>query len=171
VYVAAVAACIAPPVLLGSDIALVRFISTPGLILQRIALVLFIPALAGIGMIAGVRARRQVGAAAMLAIIGAAAIAMRPEALVVPIRPPAILFPVGLLAVAAALLGSDLRRVGGLMAAGAALFPVGHVGGSAPVLFASDALLLVAFWQLARRMASANPKSQIPNSKSQGRGR
>jgi hypothetical protein len=152
VYVAAVAAYIAPPVLLASDIALVKFISTPGLILQRIALVLFIPALAGIAKFARVRARWQVGAAASLSIIGAAAIALRPEALVVPIRPPAVLFPLGLLAVAAAMLGSpDLRRVAGLMAAGAALFPVGHVGGSAPVLFASDALLLVAFWQLAPR--------------------
>ncbi len=150
--VAAIAAYIAPPVLLASDIALVRFISTPGLILQRIAFVLFIPALAGIAMLARVRARWQVGAAASLSIIGAAAIALRPEALVVPIRPPAALFPLGLLAVTAAMLGSpDLRRVAGLLAAGAALFPVGHVGGNAPVLIASDALLLVAFWQLAPR--------------------
>ena len=162
----------APPVLLASDIALVKFISTPGLILQRIALVLFIPALAGTTMLARVRARWQVGAAAALAMIGAAAIALRPEALVVPIRPPAVLFPLGLVAVAASMLGSpDLRRMAGLMAAGAALFPVGHVGGSAPVLFASDALLLVAFWRLAPRMASANPKSHIPNPKSQWRER
>jgi hypothetical protein len=154
----------APPMLMASDTALVRFISSPGLILQRIALVLFIPALAGIAMLARVRPRWQIGAAASLAVIGAAAIALRPEALVVPIRPPAVLFPLGLLAMAAAMLGSpDLRRVAGLMAAGAALFPVGHVGGSAPVLFASDALLLIAFWQLALRMARANPKSQIPN--------
>jgi hypothetical protein len=167
--VAAAAAYAAPAVLLASDVALVMFISTPGLILQRTAMTLFVPALGGIATLARDRARWQVGAGAGLAIIGAAAIALRPETLVVPARLPAVLFPLGLIVMAAAMIGSPVsRRVAALMGAGAILFPFAHVSGLPAALIGGDIMFLAAFWMLAPRMA--NPKSQTPNPKSQSAG-
>src|SRR4030095_2624730 len=76
-YVAAGSAYLAPLLLLASDILLIQFISEPGLFVQRIALIVFIPALAAIVMLAPHRARLRLGASAALAIIGASAIVIR----------------------------------------------------------------------------------------------
>jgi hypothetical protein len=163
--VAAVASCLAPPVLLASDVALVLFISTPGLMLQRIAMALFVPAICGAAMLGQDRARWQVAAGAALAAIGAVAIALRPEALVVPTRPPAVLFPLGLLVLSAAMIGSAVsRRVAALIAAGALLFPLAHVSGVPAALIGGDIIFLAAFWSLAARMV----KSESPNPESRG---
>ena len=45
-YLAAGSAYLAPPLLLVSDILLIQFISEPGLLVQRIALIVFMPAIA-----------------------------------------------------------------------------------------------------------------------------
>ena len=150
---AAGAAYVAPVVLLSADVALVRFMSTPGLALQRIGLALLVPAIAGAAMLAHDRARWQVGAGAVLAGVGAAAIAWTPEVLVTPTRPPAILFPLGLLVLSAAMIGSAApRRVAALIGAGALLFPLAHVSGVAAALLGDDIIFLAAFWLLAPRM-------------------
>jgi len=154
--VAAAAAYAAPAVLLASDVALVMFISTPGLILQRTAMTLFVPALGGIAMLAGDRARWRVSAGAGLAIIGAAAIALRPETLVAPIRVPAVLFPLGLLAMSGTMIGSPMsRRVAALIGAGALLFPFAHVSGLPAALIGGDIMFLAALWMMAPRMAGS----------------
>src|SRR5262245_12145813 len=151
--VAAACAYLAPAVMMASDIALVLFLSTPGLILQRVAMVLYIPAIAGAAWLGADRARWQASAGAALATIGAAAIAVRPETLVVPVRVPAVLFPLGLLILSAAMIGSSVpRRTAALIAAGALLFPLAHLSGVAAALIGGDVILLAAFWTLARRM-------------------
>jgi hypothetical protein len=169
VYVAAVAAVVAPPLLVASDIALVMFISTPGLILQRLGLALFAPAVAGVTLLAQSHLRWAAVLGAALAAIGAIAIVWRPETLVIALFPPAVLFPIGLLVVSGAILGSATSgRAAVLMGVAALLFPFGHISGLPPLLIGGDVLLLAAFWMLALQMA--NPKSQIPNPKSQGTG-
>jgi hypothetical protein len=165
--VTAAAAVAAPPLLVASDIALVMFISTPGLILQRLAVGLFAPAVAGVVLVAQSHLRWAAGLGAVLAAIGASAIVLRPETLVVAILPPAVLFPFGLLVLSGAIIGSaTLRRAAALMGAGALLFPFGHISGLPPLLIGGDVLLLAAFWLLAPLMV--NPKFQIPNPKPQG---
>ena len=171
VYVTAVAAVVAPPLLVASDIALVMFISTPGLILQRLALALFAPAVAGVTLVAHSRLRWAAALGAGLAAIGAIAIVRRPETLVIALFPPAVLFPIGLLVMSGAMLGSATsRRAAVLMGVAALLFPFGHISGLPPLLLGGDVLLLAAFWMLALLMAKTNPKSQIPNPKTQGTG-
>jgi len=171
VYVAAVAAVVAPPLLVASDIALVMFISTPGLILQRLGLALFAPAVAGVTLLAHSHLRWAAVLGAALAAIGAIAIVRRPESLVIALFPPAVLFPIGLLVVSGAILGSATSRGAAvLMGVAALLFPFGHISGLAPLLIGGDVLLLAAFWILALQMAEPNPKSQIPKPKSQGTG-
>jgi len=76
-YVAAGSAYLAPPLLLASDILLIQFISEPGLLVQRIALIVFMPAIAAVVVLAHHRARWQVGAGAAIAIVGALAIVIR----------------------------------------------------------------------------------------------
>jgi len=170
-YATAAAAVAAPPLLVASDIALVMFISTPGLILQRLAVGLFGPAVAGVVLIAQSHLRWAAALGAALAIIGASAIVLSPETLVVAIFPPAVLFPFGLLVLSGATIGSaTLRRPAALMGVGALLFPFGHISGLPPLLIGGDGLLLAAFWMLAPRMAHLNPKSRIPNPKSQRMG-
>ena len=167
-YVAAAAAVAAPPLLVASDIALVMFISTPGLILQRLALALFALAAGGMVRVARPHLRWPAALGAAVAAIGAIAIALNPGTLVVAIRPPAVLFPLGLLVMSGAAIGSDTsRRAAGLMGAGALLFPFGHISGLPPLLIGGDVLLLVAFWLLAARMMNA--ESRIPNPQSRGR--
>jgi hypothetical protein len=161
-YVAAGAAYLAPPLLLGSDILLIQFISEPGLFVQRIALVVFIPAIIGVAVLAHDRAQWQIAAGAGLAVLGALAIVIRPGFLAAPTRPPAV-FPLGLLVISGAMIGSIVsRRVAALIGAGALLFPLAHVGGVPAALIGSDVIFLAAFWLLAPRIV--NPKPQIPTS-------
>lgn len=156
--VAAGSAFLAPPLLLAADAFLVMFISTPGLILQRIALALFVPAIAGAANLGYDRARWQVSAGAALAAVGAGAIAFMPEALVVPVRPPAVLFPLGLLVMSSAMIASSVpRRVAALIAAGALLFPLAHVSGVPAALIGGDVVFLAAFWSLGPLMMRARP--------------
>ena len=144
-----------------SDILLIQFISTPGLAVQRIALIAFIAALLGIAALARGASPWAIPAAAALALTGAGAIVTTQSWLAAPMRPPAILFPLGLLSLSAAMAGSTISRgAAGALALGALLFPLGHQGGAAVVLIAGDVTLLAAFWSLARRLI--NPKSQIP---------
>jgi len=159
-FLAAAAAYVAPAALLAADVALVMYISTPGLFLQKIAMALFVPAIGGAAILAHDRAQWQVMAGAGLAAIGAAAIVLTPEALVVPTRVPAVLFPLGLLVLSAAMIGSAVsRRVAALIAAGALLFPLAHVSGVPAALIGDDVIFLAAFWMLAPRMMRlAKPK-------------
>ena len=166
-YLAAGGAFLAPPLLLASDVLLVMFVSTPGLLLQRVAFGVMIPAIAGIAVLAHHPAQWQVGAGAALAALGALAIVIRPAFLVVPTRPPAVLFPLGLLVLSGAMIGSTVsRRVAALIGAGALLFPLAHMSGVPAALIGGDIIFLAAFWSLGTRML--NPKPQIPNPKSQG---
>jgi hypothetical protein len=145
------------------------FISTPGLILQRLALALFALAVPGVTLAAQSHLRWAAVLGAALAAIGAIAIVRRPETLVIALFPPAVLFPLGLLVVSGAILGSATsRRAAVLMGVAALLFPFGHISGLPPLLIGGDVLLLAAFWILAPQMA--NPKTQIPRPKSQGTG-
>ena len=152
-YLSAAAAYLGPPLLLASDVLLVLFISTPGLLLQRVAFGVLIPAIAGVAVLAHDRARWQVGAGAALAALGALAIVIRPAFLVVPTRPPAVLFPLGLLVLSGAMIGSTVsRRVAALIGAGALLFPLAHLSGVPAALIGGDVIFLTAFWMLAPRM-------------------
>jgi hypothetical protein len=166
-YLTAAAAYLGPLLLLASDVLLVLFISTPGLLLQRVALGVLIPAIAGVAVLAHDRAQWQVGAGAALAALGALAIVIRPAFLVAPTRPPAVLFPLGLLVLSGAMIGSTVsRRIAALIGAGALLFPLAHMSGVPAALIGGDIIFLVAFWSLGTRML--NPKPQLPNPKSQG---
>jgi hypothetical protein len=165
-YTAAAAAFLAPPLLLVSDILLIMFISEPGLMTQRVALSVFIPAIIGVAVLAHGRAQWQAAAGAGLAVLGALAIAIRPGFLAAPTRPPAVLFPLGLLILSGAMIGSTVsRRVAALIGAGALLYPLAHLSGVPAALIGGDVIFLIAFWSLGRRMT--NPKPQIPNPKSQ----
>src|SRR5215468_7458966 len=129
-YIAAAAAFLAPPLLMVSNSLLIRFISEPGLLMQRIALVAFIPAIAGIAVLAQDRAQWQVAGGALIAVLGALAIITRSSFLAAPTRPPAVLFPLGLLVMSGARIGSAVsRRVAALIGAGALLFPFAHISG------------------------------------------
>jgi hypothetical protein len=152
-YVAAGSAYLAPPLLLASDILLIQFISQPGLLVQRFALIVFVPAIVGIAVLAHHRARWQVGAGAALAILGALAIVIRQGFLAAPTRPPAVLFPLGLLVLSGAMIGTTVsRRIAALIAAGALLFPLAHVSGVPAALIGGDVIFLAAFWSLATQM-------------------
>jgi hypothetical protein len=152
-YAAAVAAFLAPPLLLVSDILLILFISTPGLLIQRIALTIFVAALIGVAAFAGGRARWQTAGGAGLAVLGALAIIIRQSFLAAPVRPPAVLLPLGLLVMAGALIGSTVsRRMAALIAAGAILFPLAHQSGVPAALVVCDSLFVVSFWSIARAM-------------------
>jgi hypothetical protein len=165
-YLAAGAAFLAPPVLLVSDILLILFISTPGLTLQAVALSLFVPAIVGVTVFADERARWQITAGAGLAVLAALVMVIRPGVLAAPTRPPAVLFPLGLLVMSGAMIGSKVsRRVAALIAAGAVLFPLGHLSGAPAALIGSDLIFLAAFWTVARRMTT--PNSQLPTPKHQ----
>ena len=59
-YLTAAAAYLGPPLLLASDVLLVLFISTPGLLLQRVSFGVLIPAIAGVAVLAHDRAQWQV---------------------------------------------------------------------------------------------------------------
>jgi hypothetical protein len=166
-YLTAAAAYLGPPLLLVSDVLLVMFISTPGLLLQRVAFGVLIPAIAGVAVLAHNRAQWQVGAGAALAALGALAIVIRPAFLVVPTRPPAVLFPLGLLVLSGAMIGSTVsRRVAALIGAGALLFPLAHMSGVPAALVGGDVIFLVAFWMLAGRMVRS--ESRIPSPESRG---
>ena len=160
---AAWCAYLAPPLLMLSDGALVMFISTPGLNLQRIALSLFVPALIGVALLGRSRGRWVVTAGAILAAIGAGAIVLFPWTLIIALRFPAALFPLGLLIAAAGMIGFFPPRIAPLLAIGALMFPIGHISGFAAALIVSDITLLVAFWMLAELL---NPRTQIPKSAS-----
>lgn len=169
VYVTAVTAVVAPPLLVASDIALVMFISTPGLILQRLALALFAPAVVGVTLLTQSHLRWAAVLGAALAAIGAIAIVRRPETLVIALFPPAVLFPIGLLVLSGATLGSaPSGRAAVLMGVGALLFPFGHISGLAPLLIGGDVLLLAAFWMLALQMASLTTQNLNPRSQGAG---
>jgi hypothetical protein len=158
-FLAAAAAYLAPPLLLASDILLVQFISEPGLVVQRIALSVFIPAILGVAVLAHHRARWQMGAGAALAIVGALAIVIRQATLAAPTRPPAVLFPLGLLVMSGAMIGSVVsRRIAAFIGAGALLFPLAHVSGVPAALIAGDVIFLAAFWSLARQMSRVEPR-------------
>jgi hypothetical protein len=149
-YLAAGSASLAPPLLLASDVLLIQFISEPGLLVQRIALMVFVPAIAGVAVLGHARARWLTWSGAMLAILGALAIVVRQSVLAAPMRPPAVLFPVGLLVMSAGMISSvAARRIAALVAAGALLFPFAHVSGVGVALILSDVGLLAAFWLLA----------------------
>jgi hypothetical protein len=168
-YVAAGSAYLAPPLLLVSDILLVQFISEPGLLVQRIALTVFIPAIVAVALVAHERARWQVGGAAAIAILGALAIVIRQGFLAAPIRPPAVLFPLGMLALSGAMLGTTVSpRVAALIAASALLFPVAHMSGAPVALIGGDVLLLAAFWSLAKRMMRAGSPVVVQPTASRG---
>jgi hypothetical protein len=152
-YLAAGAAWVAPPLLLVSDILLIQFISTPGLLVQRIALTIFIPAIIGAAVLARGRARWQIAAGAALAVLGAMAIVIRQSVLAAPTRPPAVLLPLGLLVLSGAMIGSKVsRQIAAFLGAGALLFPLAHQSGVPAALIAADLIFLAAFWTLGRRM-------------------
>lgn len=168
-YLAAGSAYLAPPLLLTSDLLLIQFISEPGLYVQRIALIVFMPAIAAVTLLAHRRARWQVGAGAALAILGALAIVIRQGFLAGPMRPPAVLFPLGLLALAAAMIGATIsHRIAALIAAGALVFPVGHMTGAPAVLLGGDVMFLAAFWSLATQMTRVQSPSAIESRASRG---
>jgi hypothetical protein len=156
-YLAAAAAILAPLVLLASDILLIMFISEPGLMLQAVALGLFVPAIIGVAVFAHERAVWQTGAGAALAVLGAIAMVVRPGVLAAPTRPPAVLFPLGLLVLSGALIGTRVsRRVAALVGAGALLYPLAHLSGVPAALIGGDVIWLAAFWTVARQMT--NPR-------------
>jgi len=158
-FVAAGSAFLAPPLLLLSDILLIQFISEPGLLMQRIALALLMPAIVGTAVLGRRRAQWQMVAGAALAILGALAIVIRTGFLAAPTRPPAVLFPLGLLVMSGAMIGSVVsRRVAALIAAGALLFPLAHTSGAPAALISGDVILLAAFWLLARQMTRTEPR-------------
>ena len=168
-YLAAGSAYLAPPLLLISDILLIQFISEPGLLVQRIALTVFIPAIIAIAVLAYDRARWQMGGGAALAILGALAIVIRQGFLAAPTRPPAVLFPLGLLVLSGAMIGTIVsRRVAALIAAGALLFPLAHMSGVPAALIGGDVIFLAAFWSLARQMTRARSHSPVESSASRG---
>ncbi|HEU5259699.1 MAG TPA: hypothetical protein VFU28_27115 [Vicinamibacterales bacterium] len=168
-HVAAGSAYLAPPLLLVSDILLIQFISEPGLLVQRIALIVLIPAIVAVAVVAHDRARWQRGGAAAVAILGALAIVIRQGFLAAPIRLPAVLFPLGLLALSGAMMGTTVsRRIAALIAAGALLFPVAHMSGAPVALLGGDVLLLVAFWSLATRMTRAGSPIAVQPGASRG---
>ena len=70
-YVAAGAAFLGPAALLVSDVLLIMFISEAGLLMQRVALIVFVPAIVGIAVLAHDRAQWQIGAGAALVAAGA----------------------------------------------------------------------------------------------------
>ena len=161
-YLAAGTAYLAPPLLLVSDILLIMFISEPGLLLQRIALVVFIPAIIGIAVLAADRAKWQMAAGAALCALGALAIIIRSSYLAAPTRPPSVLFPLGLLVMAGAMIGSVAsRRIAALIGAGALLFPLAHMSGVPAALIGCDIMFVAAFWVLATRMIRF--ESRIPS--------
>ena len=154
-YVAAGAAFLAPLLLLASDILLVQSISDRGLMTQRIALSVFIIAIAGVAVYARGRAPWQIRGGAALAILGALAIVIRQSFLAAPVRPPAVLLPLGLLVMSSAMIGSNVpRQVAAFIAAGALLFPLARQSGVPAALIGGDVILLIAFWSLGRRMTT-----------------
>ena len=126
-YLAAGSAYLAPPLLLVSDILLIQFISEPGLLVQRIALIVFMPAIAVVVVLAKYGARWPVGAGAALAVVGALAIVIRQGVLAGPMRPPAV------------------------------LFPLGHMSGAPAALIGGDVIFSAAFWSLATQMTRTAP--------------
>jgi len=168
-YVAAGSAYLAPPLLLVSDILLIQFISEPGLLVQRLALIVFIPAIAAVAVLADDRARWQLGGGAALAIVGALGIVIRQGFLAGPMRPPAVLFPLGLLGLSAAMIAATIsRRVAALMAANALLFPVAHMSGAPVALIGGDLIFLAAFWSLAKQMTRAATHNAVQPTVSRG---
>ena len=168
-YVAAGSAYLAPPLLLASDILLIQFISEPGLLVQRIALIVFIPAIVAVAVVAHSRARWQMSAGAALAILGALAIIIRQGFLAAPTRPPAVLFPLGLLVLSGAMIGTTVsRRIAALVAAGALLFPLAHMSGVPAALIGSDVIFLAAFWSLATQMTRGASAVAVEPSASRG---
>jgi hypothetical protein len=168
-YLAAGTAYLAPPLLLLSDILLIRFISEPGLFVQRIALIVFIPAIVAVAVLAHDRARWQMGGGAALAILGALAIVIRQGFLAAPTRPPAVLFPLGLLVLSGAMIGTTVsRRIAALIAAGALLFPLAHMSGVPAALIGGDVIFLAAFWSLATQMTRGASAVAVESSASRG---
>jgi hypothetical protein len=168
-YVAAGSAYLAPTLLLLSDILLIQFISEPGLLVQRIALIVFIPAIVAVAVLTHDRARWQMGGGAALAILGALAIIIRQGFLAGPMRPPAVLFPLGLFVLSAAMIGTTAsRRVAALIAAGALLFPLAHMSGVPAALIGGDVMFLGAFWSLATRMTRVAPPIAVQSGASRG---
>jgi hypothetical protein len=168
-YIAVGSAYLAPPLLLISDLLLIQFISEPGLLVQRIALIVFIPAIIAVAVFAHDRARWQMSGGAALAILGALAIVIRQGFLVAPTRPPAVLFPLGLLVLSGAMIGTTVsRRIAALIAAGALLFPLAHMSGVPAALIGADVIFLAAFWALAKRMTRA--QSHVADQSSASRG-
>jgi hypothetical protein len=158
-YVGAGAAYVAPPLLLASDILLIQFISEPGLLVQRMALTVFMPAIAGAAVLAHHRAQWQMIAGAALALLGALAMVIRQGFLAAPTRPPAVLFPLGLLIMSGAMIGSVVpRSIAAFIGAGALLFPLAHISGVAAALIAGDVIFLAAFWSLATQMIRAESR-------------
>ena len=109
-YLTAGAAFLAPLLLLASDILFVQLKSEPGLMTQRIALSVFIIAIAGVAVYARGRAPWQIRGGAALALLGALAIVIRQSFLAAPVRPPAVLLPLGLLVMSSAMIGSNVPR-------------------------------------------------------------
>ena len=168
-YVAAGSAYLAPPLLLLSDILLIQFLSEPGLLVQRIALIVFIPAIVAVAVVAHSRARWQISAGAALAILGALAIVIRQGFLAAPTRLPAVLFPLGLLVLSGAMIGTTVsRRVAALVAAGALLFPLAHTSGVPAALIGGDLIFLAAFWSLAKQMTRPDARIAVQRSASRG---
>jgi hypothetical protein len=168
-YLVAGSAYVAPPLLLVSDILLIQFISEPGLLVQRMALSVFMPAIAGVVVLARRGARAQVGAGAALAVLGALTIVIRQGVLAGPMRPPAVLFPLGLLVLSAAMVGTRVApRLAALIAAGALLFPLAHMSGVPAALIGSDVIFCAAFWALATQMTRAASPVAIDAGASRG---
>src|SRR5258705_13531926 len=94
-WLAAGAAFLAPPLLLASDILLLLFVSEPGLMLQAVALVLFVPAIAGVAGVGGGRAPWQTGGGGPLTGPRALGVVLRPHGVAAPTRPPPGVFPLG----------------------------------------------------------------------------
>ena len=168
-YLAAGSAYLAPPLLLVSDILLIQFISEPGLLVQRIALTVFIPAIATVVVLVSHRSRWQVGAGAAIAILGALAIVIRQGFLVAPIRVPALLFPLGLLVLSVAMIGTTVSwRITALVAAGALLFPLAHTSGLPAALIGGDLMFIAAFWSLATRLTRTGSAIAVHASATRG---
>jgi hypothetical protein len=151
-YVAAGSAYLAPPLLLLSDILLDPFISEPGLLVQRIALIrVHAGAIRGRPCSHDRRASGQMGGRCGARVLGALAIVIRQGFLAAPIRPPRCCFP----SVSGLVWRNDwhnrFARVAALIAASALLFPLAHMSGAPVALIGGDVLLLAAFWSLAKR--------------------
>lgn len=83
------------------------------------------------------------------------ALAQNAPAVWASIVPIGLLYPFGLITLGVALFAARYRTAGVLLAAGGALFPLGRAVGIVPAVYASDALLAVAYAFVAKEIFTA----------------